>query len=73
MINKKKYRNKPNYKKFCSLKLNVQNKQKLLKFKNAKWQLFLSKIRMSKKVSFHGRRTTEPLECKNRIKTNKNG
>jgi ribosomal protein S4 len=50
MINKKKYRNKPNYKKFCSLKLNVQNKQKLLKFKNAKWQFFLSKIRMSKKV-----------------------
>jgi ribosomal protein S4 len=50
MINKKKYRNKPNYKKFCNLKLNVQNKQKLLKFKKSKWRLFLARIRRSKKV-----------------------
>jgi len=50
MINKNIYNNKPRYKKFCSSKLNVQNKQKLLKFKDAKRQFFLSRTRMSKKI-----------------------
>ena len=39
------------------------------------WQrgLAILLIRMSKKVSFHGRRTTEPLGCKNPINLIKMG
>ena len=36
MVIKKKYRHKPIYKKFVNLKSNVQNKQKLIKFKKKK-------------------------------------
>ena len=39
MIFIKKYRHKPVYKKFVNLKNNVQNKQKLLKFKKKNGQL----------------------------------
>ena len=49
MITKKKYRHKPVYKKFVSLKKNVQNRSKLLKFKKRKWQFMLSQLtRISK-------------------------
>ena len=41
MILKKK-RFKPSYKKFVDLKVNIQDKQKLLKFKKKKWQDLLS-------------------------------
>jgi ribosomal protein S4 len=44
MINTKKYRNKPVYKKFALLKKNVQNRPKLLNFKKRKWQFLLSQL-----------------------------
>ena len=49
MILKKKYRYKPVYKKFVSLKKNVQNKSKLLKFKKRKWQFLISQIQRTSK------------------------
>ena len=53
MIFKKKHRFKPLYKQFLKLKENVQNRQKLLKFKKKKWKSFLkfytSKLRSFKK------------------------
>ena len=42
-IKKRKY--KPLYKKFLRLNQNVQNKQKILRFKKQKWQKFLKKLR----------------------------
>ena len=50
MINTKKYRHKPVYKKFINLKNNVQNRQKLLKFKKKKWKNLLFKIARSTKT-----------------------
>jgi ribosomal protein S4 len=44
MINTKKYRHKPVYKKFVQLKKNVQNRSKLLKFKKRKWKILLSQV-----------------------------
>lgn len=41
MIVTKKYRYRPVYKKFINLKNNVQNRQKLLKFKKKKWKNLL--------------------------------
>lgn len=51
MINKKLYRNKPIYKKLVGLKKNVQNRQKILKFKGRKWQFLLSQIAKTSKIS----------------------
>lgn len=51
MINKKKYRNKPLYKKFNSLRINIQNRQKLLKFKKKKWNFLLKRIRLTDKLA----------------------
>ena len=51
MINKKKYRNRPLYKKFRGLKKNIQNRRKLLKFKKQKWNLLLKQIRLTKKLA----------------------
>lgn len=51
MINKKKYRNRPLYKKFGGLKKNIQNRQKLLKFKRQKWNFLLKQIRLTKKLA----------------------
>ncbi len=51
MINKKKYRNRPLYKKFRGLKKNIQNRQKLLKFKRQKWNFLLKQIRLTKKLA----------------------
>ena len=51
MINKKKYRNKPLYKKFNRFKKNIQNRQKLLKFKKQKWNSLLKQIRLTNKFS----------------------
>ena len=44
-MNKKKYRYRPIYKKFVNLKVNIQNKKKVLNFKKHKWKnlLFLLK------------------------------
>lgn len=47
----KKYRYKPVYKKFVTLKKNVQNRAKLLRFKKRKWQFLLSQL--SKTSKFH--------------------
>ena len=44
MITKKKYRYKPIYKKFVSLKKNIQNRPKILNFKKRKWQFLISQI-----------------------------
>lgn len=50
MIVKKKKRFKPSYKKFVNINVNIQNKQKLLKFKKKKWKNFLFKLlRISRK------------------------
>ena len=49
MINTKKYRYKPVYKKFINLKTNVQNSQKLFKFKKKKWVNLLFKLNKSSK------------------------
>lgn len=51
MINKKKYRNKPLYKKFNGLRVNIQNRQKLLKFKKKKWNFLLKRIRLTDKLA----------------------
>ena len=44
MIATTKYRHRPVYKKFINLKNNVQNRQKLLKFKKKKWKNLLFKL-----------------------------
>ena len=49
MIATKKYRYRPVYKKFINLKNNVQNRQKLLKFKKKKWKNLLFKLTRSSK------------------------
>ena len=49
MVFIKKYRYKPVYKKFANLKSNIQNRQKLLKFKKNKWKNLLFKINLSSK------------------------
>ena len=41
MIGTKKFKYRPIYKKFLNLKTNVQNKQKIFKFKKKKWKIFL--------------------------------
>ena len=45
----KKKRNKPLYKKFISIRKNIQNRQKLLKFKMQKWQPILKQIKWDTK------------------------
>lgn len=45
----KKYRHKPVYKKFVALNENVQNKQKLFKFKKLKWKSLLLKLKQKSK------------------------
>ena len=50
MIYKKKARYKPLYKKFESLKKNVQNRQKLLSFKKKKWQKLIFYITKESKI-----------------------
>ena len=44
-MNNKKYRHRPIYKKFVNLKVNIQNKKKVLNFEKHKWKnlLFLLK------------------------------
>ena len=49
MVSIKKYRHKPVYKKFVNLKVNVQNRQKLLKFKKQKWKNLLFKLNKTSK------------------------
>jgi ribosomal protein S4 len=51
MINKTLYRYKPVYKKLASLKKNVQNRKKILKFRNQKWQFLVTKITKLSKLS----------------------
>lgn len=51
MINKKLYRYKPVYKKLASLKKNVQNRKKILNFRNQKWQFLVAKIAKMSKTS----------------------
>jgi ribosomal protein S4 len=49
MITTKKYRHRPVYKKFVNLRDNVQNRQKVFKFKKKKWQNLLFRLnRLSK-------------------------
>jgi len=50
MIVIKKYRHRPVYKKFTNLKNNVQNRQKLLKFKKKKWKNLLFKLNRNSKI-----------------------
>lgn len=50
MIVIKKYRHRPIYKKFLNLKINVQNKKKLLNFKKKKWKNLLFKLNRSSKT-----------------------
>ena len=50
MVFIKKYRHKPVYKKFVNLKSNVQNKQKLYKFKKNKWKNLLYRLSLSSKT-----------------------
>lgn len=49
----KKRRNKPLYKKFLPLRKNVQNRQKLTKFKKQKWQKFQQLISKFRKKKFY--------------------
>jgi len=49
MIITKKYRHRPVYKKFLNLRNNVQNRQKLLKFKKKKWKNLLFKLNRNSK------------------------
>lgn len=49
MILKKKTKFKPLYKKFFTLKENVQNRQKLLKFRKKKWDIIIKKYKQSLK------------------------
>jgi ribosomal protein S4 len=51
MINKKLYRYKPVYKKLASLKKNVQNRKKILNFRNQKWQFLVAKSTKMSKTS----------------------
>jgi len=56
MILKKKRRFKPSYKKFKNINVNIQNKQKLLKFQKQKWENFLFrllKISKTKKIKYN--------------------
>ena len=56
MLLKKKKRFKPSYKKFKNLNVNIQNRQKLLKFQKKKWEnlLFkLLKISKKKKIKYN--------------------
>jgi small subunit ribosomal protein S4 len=48
----KKRRNKPLYKKFLPLRKNIQNRDKLLRFKKKKWQRFQRLILKFKKKKF---------------------
>lgn len=49
----KKKRNKPLYKKFLSLKKNIQNNNKLMNFKRVKWQKFQYLLLKSKRKKFY--------------------
>lgn len=49
----KKQRTKPLYKKFLPLKKNIQNKDKLMKFKKRKWQNFQRLLSKLKKQKFY--------------------
>ena len=49
MVFIKKYRHKPIYKKFVNLKSNVQNRQKLFKFKKNKWKNLLFRLSLNSK------------------------
>ena len=49
----KKRRNKPLYKKFLTLRKNVQQRQKLLSFKNKKWQKFQQNLLLFKKKKLY--------------------
>ena len=49
----RKRRNKPLYKKLLPLRKNVQNRDKLLKFKKKKWQKFQRLILRAKKKKFY--------------------
>lgn len=51
MINKKKFQKRSLYKKFGRLKKNIQNRQKLLKFKKQKWNFLLKQIRLTNKLA----------------------
>jgi len=50
MIATKKYRHRPVYKKFLNLRDNVQNRQKLFKFKKKKWQNLLFRLNRTSKI-----------------------
>ena len=50
MIYIKKYRHKPIYKKFINLKKNIQNRQKLLKFRKRKWNNILFTLNRQSKI-----------------------
>jgi ribosomal protein S4 len=50
MVNIKHTRHKPIYKKFVSLRKNVQNRQKVYTFKKQKWQFLLSLIARQNKT-----------------------
>ena len=50
MIYIKKYRHKPIYKKFVGLKKNVQNRQKVVKFKKRKWINLIFTINKQSKI-----------------------
>ena len=47
MIGTKKSKYRPIYKKFLNLKINVQKKQKIFKFKKKKWKIFLFHLNKS--------------------------
>jgi ribosomal protein S4 len=50
MIITKKYRHRPVYKKFVNLRNNIQNRQKLIKFKKKKWENLLFKLNRNSKL-----------------------
>lgn len=50
MITIKKYRHRPVYKKFVNLRCNVQNKQKIFKFKRKKWNSLLFQLNRTTKT-----------------------
>ena len=49
MFTIKKYRHKPVYKKFANLKIDINNRQKIFKFKKTKWKNFLFKLKLKSK------------------------
>jgi hypothetical protein len=54
MILKKKNRFKPIFKQFIKLRENIQNRQKILKFKKKKWKFFkfyINKLKNYKKLN----------------------